>query len=274
MSELTDNKLERILEIIQSIAGGNYSEDILQLTGEDTPEPIRTIAEAVGLMMVKIEAREYHLSLLVEELKQLNEKIRENSLKTVAAMAQALEARDPYTRGHTERVARLAVAIAEDMGLKEECVEEIRIGGILHDIGKIGFSDRLFMPHEAKNPPEVIKEITRHPAIGADILKDLDFLGEALDFILSHHERPDGKGYPRHLQAEQLSLGARILAVADGFDAMTTDRPYQKGMKQEDALQILKKNSGTKYDPVCVAALEKVLLSSACGRSLPQSGEA
>jgi putative nucleotidyltransferase with HDIG domain len=259
MTDMTTENLERLLEIIRNIAAGKYSEDILQLTGDDTPEPIRTVAEAVGLMMVKIEAREYHLSLLVEELKQLNEKIRLNSLKTVSAMAQALEARDPYTRGHTERVAQLAVSIAKKLGLEEDCIEDIRIGGILHDIGKIGFSDRLFQPHESKNPPEIIKEITKHPAIGAEILKDLDFLGKALDYIHTHHERPDGKGYPRQLHGEQLLLGARILAVADGYDAMTTDRPYQKGMSREEALQILRKNSGTKWDPACIQALEGIL---------------
>lgn len=256
---LSDPALEQLLAVLQNIASGNYSDDIMRLTGEETPEPVRTLAEAIGMMMVKIEAREYHLSLLVEELKQLNARIRSNSLKTISAMAQALEARDPYTRGHTERVACLAAAVARQMGLPEDRVESVRIGGVLHDIGKIGFSDRLFQSHESKNPPEWVREITRHPAIGNEILKDLDFLGESLEFIHAHHERPDGKGYPRRLKNEEVPLGARILAVADGYDAMTTDRPYQKGMTRQGALQILWKNAGTKYDPDCVRALEAVL---------------
>ncbi len=252
-------ELARLLELIENIAAGNYSNDIMELTGTDTPEPIRTIAEAMGMMMVKVEAREYQLEMLVEELRELNGRIKENSLQTVSAMAQALEARDAYTRGHAERVAEIAAGIAVEMGL-----EQNQTAGVLHDIGKIGCSDRIFQPHEAKNPPDVVKEIMSHPSVGADILGQLEFLGDVVDIIKCHHERVDGKGYPCCIPGDKIPHGARIIAVADGFDAMTTDRPYQKGMSHEAALAILKKGSGTKWDAECVAAFEQYLPKRAC----------
>ena len=254
--------IKRLLEIIEEIAAGKYSNDIMELTRNDQPELVRAIAEAMGLMMVKVEAREYRLELMVKELEELNEKIRRGTVNTVSAMAHALAARDVYTEGHAARVAGLGVQIARQMGLKDQEVEYVRLGGILHDIGKIRFSDLLFDPHDAKNPPEVVKEILGHPAAGVEILQDLDFLGPALDYVHCHHEQPGGKGYPRHLKDEDIPLGAKILAVADAYDAMTTDRPYQKGKNPEIALGILKKHAGVKWDKKCVAAFEAVINAS------------
>lgn len=257
--EFTVDEVKRLVEIIEKIAGGYYSDDIMALTTEEQPEPVRTIAEAVGMMMVKIEAREYKLEMMVKELRALNQKIKENTIKTVSAMAHALAARDLYTEGHTARVGNLASRMARHLGLDEESVEHIRLGGILHDIGKIGFPDPLFQAHEVQNPPEIIKEIVKHPHVGVEILKDLDFLGPSLEFVHCHHERLDGKGYPRNLKAEEIPLGARVLAVADSYDAMTTDRPYQKGRSPETALAILRQNAGTRWDETCIVALESIL---------------
>ncbi|HPQ29605.1 MAG TPA: HD domain-containing protein [Desulfobacteraceae bacterium] len=251
--------VDKLLDIIQEIAKGNYSNDIMELTNEDQPETVRTIAEAMAMMMVKVEAREYRLEMLVEELRLLNEKIKQNIINVVSAMASALAARDSYTEGHTARVGDLAFKIACQLGLEQDESELIRIGGILHDIGKIGFSDKLFESHGKKNPPEIVREIIKHPAVGANILHDLDFLGPALEYIHCHHERPDGDGYPRKLKDSDIPLGAKILAVADGYDAMTTDRPYQKGMTPDVAIGILRKHAGKKWDEKCVAALAVVL---------------
>ena len=251
--------VDRLLKIIEEIAGGKYSNDIMELTREDQPETIRAVAEAVGLMMVKIEAREYRLEMMIQELENLNQTIRKNTINVVSAMAHALAARDTYTEGHTARVADLARRMAEYMGFDADQTEYVRLAGILHDIGKIGFSDALFEPHDTKNPSEMVKEIISHPTTGADILHDLDFLGPAVEYVYCHHERPDGKGYPRKLKDEDIPLGAKILAVADAFDAMTTDRPYQKGKSRQTALGILKKNAGTKWDSQSVSAVEAIL---------------
>jgi len=258
------NDLSSLLEIISNVAAGNYSDDIMALTGEGAPEPTRTIAEAMGMMMVKVEAREYQLEMLIDELKRLNEQIKRNALQTVSTMAQALEARDAYTRGHAERVATIAAGIAVELGLDNETVELVRTAGLLHDIGKIGFSDRIFQSHEGKNPPDVVKEIMAHPGAGAEILKYLDFLGEAVTIIHAHHERLDGKGYPRCLKGDDIPLGARIIAVADTYDAMTTDRPYQKAVSHEAALETLNRLAGPRLDADCVAAFERMPGTATC----------
>ena len=251
--------IQQLLSIIQDIAAGKYSNDIMALTGEDTPEPVRTIAEAMGMMMVKVEAREFKLENMLDELKALNLKIRNNTIATVSTIANALAARDTYTVGHAERVAGYAAKMARTLRMDDEAVEFVRLGGILHDIGKIGFPDDLFNPHNKKNPPEMVKNITRHPTEGAAILKNLDFLGPAVDYVHCHHERPDGTGYPRRLKADEIPLGASILAVADAFDAMTTDRPYQKGLSVDEALTILKREADKKWDRDCVNAFAQVL---------------
>jgi putative nucleotidyltransferase with HDIG domain len=241
------------------VAGGRYSGDIMDLTRPGVEEPVRTIAEAMGLMMVKVEAREFHLAELIEQLKEINQKIRRNTIATVSSMARALAARDAYTEGHAERVGRVAGKIAVEMGLDAEEAERVELAGLLHDIGKIGFPDSLFLPHDGDNPKEIVREITRHPVTGAEILKGLDFLGSATAFIRCHHERPDGLGYPERLKGADIPLGARIIAVADAFDAITTDRPYQKARTYAEALAILKAGAGTKWDADCVAAFERCL---------------
>ena len=247
-----DQAGQKLLELIQQIADGHYSDDIMALTRQEVPEPIRTIAEAMGMMMVKVEAREFRLAQLVEQIKK-------NAIATVTAMAHALAARDTYTEGHAARVAELSRKIARRLGLDEEAVEYVYLGGLLHDIGKIGFPDALFDTHGKKNPPELVKKIIKHPLIGYDILAGLDFLGPALDYVRCHHERLDGSGYPKRLKAEDIPLGARILAVADGFDAMTTDRPYQKGKSPRQALEILRKQCPHRLDPPVVEALAGIL---------------
>jgi putative nucleotidyltransferase with HDIG domain len=252
-------QLDRLLEVIADIAAGRYSNDIMELSGAHSDEPVRTIAEAMGLMMVKVEAREYRLEALVDELKGINDLIRRNTIATVTAMAKALAARDAYTEGHAERVGRIAGLLAAELGWCEKDRELVELAGLLHDIGKIGFPDALFLPHEGENPKEVVREITRHPTTGAEILRDLDFLGEAVSFIRCHHERPDGRGYPGHLKDAAIPMGARLIAVADAFDAITTDRPYQKARTPAEGLAILKAGAGSKWDRECVAAFERIL---------------
>jgi putative nucleotidyltransferase with HDIG domain len=259
IEEMTLDKLNRLIEIITDIAAGRYTSDIMELTGQDTEEPVRTIAEAMGRMLAKIEAREHHLEKLSRQVEEANERARNNIIATVTTMAKALAARDSYTVGHAERVGQLAGLIAAEMGLSEEDTKLVQLAGLLHDIGKIGFPDYLFLPHEWNTPTEIVQEITRHPTTGAEILKDLDFLGNALSYIRYHHERPDGLGYPNRLKDPDIPLGAKIIAVADAFDAITTDRPYQKAQTYLEALAILKEGSGTKWDPESIAAFERIL---------------
>ena len=234
-----------LLDVIKRIAAGEYSGEIMELTRPEYPEETRELAEAVGMMMVQIEAREFHLE-------QLNEQLKENTIKVVVGMANALSARDVYTKGHGLRVARYAARLAKRLGLPEEEVEPIRIGGVLHDVGKIGFSDKLFANSDTKPDRDMLAEIRHHPSWGVEILKGLDFLGTALDYVHAHHERMDGGGYPRGVPAGELPVGARIVAVADCFDAMTTDRSYQKGRSLDTACDILRSLAGDHLDPELV----------------------
>ncbi len=250
---------KKLLDIISDIAEGRYSDDIMELTRDDVPDTVRTIAEAVALMMVKVEAREFQLQQLVDKLKELNETIKENTISVVTAMAQALAARDTYTEGHTSRVAELSHAIARELGFEGDQREYIRLAGALHDIGKIGFPDILFANHEQRLPSNLVKEINRHPAIGVKILEPLDFLGPAIDYVAAHHERLDGRGYPRGLKGDQIPLGAQIVSVADIYDAITSERPYQETKTSDEAIAILYKFAGTRIKIEIVEALERVL---------------
>jgi len=255
------DKLNRLIEIITDIAEDRDAGDIRELTGQDTEEPLRTIAKAVGGMIAKVEAREHHLETLSRQVEESNRRTRRDIIATVTTMAKALAARDSYTEGHAERVGQISRLVAAEMGMSGEDAELVQLAGLLHDIGKIGFPDYLFLPHQGSSPPEIIQEITRHPTTGAEILKDLDFLGNALSYIRCHHERPDGLGYPNRLKAPDIPLGAKIIAAADAFDAITTNRPYQKARTFPEALGILKEGSGTQWDTECVAAFERILPS-------------
>ncbi|MBU0970686.1 MAG: HD domain-containing protein [Proteobacteria bacterium] len=227
------NEQNRLIQIIKEIAEGNYSNDIMPFTRPECPEHIREIAEAIGMMMVKLEARELRLE-------QLNEALRENTLKTIASATKAMAARDTYTRGHGNRVAAYAVRLGRRMGLDNTALKEVETAGLLHDIGKIGFTDKVFNNQDITPDSEILAEIRQHPETGVEILKDLDFLGPVLEYIHSHHEHLNGQGYPRGLSEEEIPLGARIISVADCFDAITTDRAYQKGKSRDEGFQILK----------------------------------
>ena len=257
-----DKAVERLVEVVQKVAEGNYGDEIMELTRDEVPEPVRTVAEAMGLMMVKVEAREFRLERLLDELKELNRQIKQNTIGVLSSLSQALHERDQYTQGHASRVSEYAEKTARQLGLNEEEVEHVRLGGLLHDIGKIGFPDLLFDNHGKRLPKDMVKEVTRHPAIGYRIIQDLDFLGPSLDYVHMHHERLDGKGYPRGLKSPEIPIGAQIVAAADIYDAVTTDRPYQKGMSDPEAKAILQKQAGDKLSAEVVAAFIAAVIES------------
>ncbi|MDT8447127.1 MAG: response regulator [bacterium] len=190
--------------------------------------------------------------LLLKERERL-ELERTSMLSTITSLIQALEARDKYTSGHSKRVAAYSVSIAEHMGLSEEEIDTLRIGGKLHDVGKIGVPDSLLLK-PGKLTDEEISQFRWHPSIGADILKPIASLGPMIDVVLYHHERPDGLGYPNGLKGDEIPLLARICGVADCFDALTSDRPYRKGFQQEKAYEIIREVRGTQLCPICVDA--------------------
>jgi putative nucleotidyltransferase with HDIG domain len=157
----------------------------------------------------------------------------------LAALTLALGSQDAYTQGHGRRVAAYAERIARRIGLSAEETENLRIGGLLHDIGKIAFSRKLLTNTQTRLSASMRAEIRRHPEIGGEFLKVLNMAQPVIDCVHYHHERLDGTGYPRGLKADQIPLGAKIISVADCFDALTTDRPYQRSKRPVDALQTI-----------------------------------
>lgn len=182
------------------------------------------------------------------ENSKLYEELKESYMETLTALANAVEARDTYTRGHTERVWYMAELIAREMGWEEDKLWEVKMGGILHDIGKIGVPDAIL------NKPEVLtteefEVMKQHPACGAKILEGISFLKPAIPYVLYHHERYDGKGYPARLRGEQIPIQGRLMAVVDTFDAITSDRPYRKSKGFKLAIKEIKDCSGSQFDP-------------------------
>ena len=189
----------------------------------------------------------------VSELREANDRLRRMMQSTVESLARTIEARDPYTGGHTERVGEFAHAIAAQLGLGEDELRAVAVGAVIHDIGKIGIPDAVLLKPGALDDHEW-ETMRRHPVIGSYILDELDLPAHAKAMVRHHHERYDGTGYPDGLAGEDIPLAARILTVADTIDAMTTDRPYRKALSMEVARAEIAAKSGTQFCPRVVAA--------------------
>jgi putative nucleotidyltransferase with HDIG domain len=161
----------------------------------------------------------------------------------------ALDARDTYTAGHSQRVSDMAVEICQLLGLNEKDTQKIHIAAHLHDIGKIGVADRVLFK-EGKLNDEELEQIKRHPEIGAEILSKSEHLRDLTEIVLYHHERYDGKGYPEGRKGIEIPIGARIVAICDSIDAMTSDRCYRKAHSLEYCYREIEKNLGKMYDPI------------------------
>jgi putative nucleotidyltransferase with HDIG domain len=184
--------------------------------------------------------------------------LKSSYLETVEALSRALEAKDPITSGHSDRVVRYAVATAQHMKLSEGRIEKIRYAALLHDIGKIGVEDRI-LNKAGRLSDDELQRIRKHPVIGAAILEDIDFLRDASRIIRYHHERYDGMGYPEGKGGDEVPLESYILAVADAFDAMINDRPYRKALTVEDALGIIKQEAGKQFHPIVAGVFVKIV---------------
>src|SRR3989442_672809 len=189
----------------------------------------------------------------IADLQRSANENRELFTGSVKALAAAIDGKDPYTRGHSERVSRFSVAIALGMGLPADEVEKIRISALLHDVGKIGIDDSVLKKPAALTDEE-FEIMKKHPQKGYKIMAPIPGMKEFLPGMYMHHEMVNGKGYPQGLKGDEIPLMARIVSVADTFDAMTTDRPYQQAMKFEDAVERIKSFVDTRYDAQVVAA--------------------
>ena len=183
---------------------------------------------------------------------------RDLFLKSLQMMSNAVDVKDPYTAHHSRRVSKYAVMMARVLDLPEREVERIRIGALMHDIGKIGVRGNIIRK-PSKLTEEEMELMKHHVQAGASIVGDLEILNKSADIVRSHHENYDGTGYPSGLAGEEIPLGSRIVFVADAFDALTTDRPYRKGRSWPEAFEILEAHTHTQFDPLAVEALKKVI---------------
>jgi HD-GYP domain-containing protein (c-di-GMP phosphodiesterase class II) len=197
------------------------------------------------------------LERFVHDLKRAAEENRTLFLSSIQMLAGAVDEKDPYTKGHSDRVTRYSVILATEMALTQEEVEKIRISAQLHDVGKIGIEDRILKKPGALTPEE-FEIMKTHTTKGATILRPVEMLKEMIPGIELHHESLDGRGYPFGLKGDQIPLMPRIITVADTFDAMTTNRPYQAAMDPEYVVRIINSLANTKFDPRVVAALTAV----------------
>lgn len=229
----SEGRVIGVLQSINKLKGGKFTKDDL--------EGFISLADQVAIAIEK--------SRLYQEL-------RDTFFCAAEALADAIEKRDPYTGGHTKRVLQYSVAIGKYLDLKESELERLRLAAVLHDIGKIGIEDSILRKRDKLNPDEYEK-VKQHPVWGAEIMGHIKQLKDVIPGMRYHHERIDGNGYPDHLRNNEIPIIARIISVADTFDAITTERPYQESLSIDVAFKELKGSAGTQFDSRVVEAFLK-----------------
>ena len=225
----------------------------------------RAIENALQKRDARLEGRQLHnrlrdeVALRVAEMRLVQENQERISVATLDALVNALEAKDPYLRGHSARVADLSAGVAAQLGCDDELIEAVRTAGRLHDIGKIGIREEI-LNKQGPLTDEEYEHVKQHVLVGSQILAPLVHLEEVITYVRSHHERWDGFGYPDRLSGEQIPLGGRVIAAAEIYDALTTSRPYQEKMVPELAIDRMRDLVGTVIDPTVHRALEAVVL--------------
>ncbi len=240
------NPLAVLTETSRAIARGDFSQRVKVHSRTEFGE----LATTFNTMSEELEH-------FVEDLKRAADENHELFFNSIQMLAGAVDEKDPYTRGHSDRVTRYSVMIAQEMGLPEAMIETVRISAQLHDVGKIGIEDRILKKPGALTPEE-FEVMKTHTTKGANILRPVPQLAEMLPGIELHHESLDGRGYPFGLKGDQIPLLPRIIAVADTFDAVTTNRPYQQAHDPVEALRILHALVGKRLDPIAVEAFTRV----------------
>jgi putative nucleotidyltransferase with HDIG domain len=206
----------------------------------------------------ELEAANARLQGLLDENRELLRRMQRSYLSTISSLARTVEAKDPYTSGHTERVAEIAILLARELGFAESELPAINVGAIIHDIGKIGTPDEILLKPGPLDADE-LRTMREHPEMSSYIVADLELPAVVKQMVRSHHERFDGEGYPDGLVGEEIPLAARILSVADALDAMTSDRPYRSALPVDIACAEIQANAGTQFCPRVVEALMKSL---------------
>jgi HD-GYP domain-containing protein (c-di-GMP phosphodiesterase class II) len=234
----------------------------IELSVSGTEDTVASLREQLERTEREAAARQRQLERYAADLREVfkqerhrAQELRESYRATVRALSNAVEARDAYTGKHAERVTAYGIALARAIGLDTDLVPGIEFGFLLHDVGKVAVPDAiLFKPGPLTAEERAL--MIMHPRIGSEILRHIDFLDDAKAVVLHHHERWDGDGYPDGLAGEAIPLQARVFAVADALDALTTDRPYRPASGWADARQVIRTEAGSQFDPAIVAAYE------------------
>jgi len=237
--------VQKLAEGARRLAGGDYGTRVVIPSGNE----VGVLADAFNVMGEEIEKA-------IEQIQRAARENKELFMGSIRMLANAIDEKDPYTRGHSERVAYYSACVAKHLGMDAEEVEKVHLSGIIHDVGKIGIEDKILRKAAALTDDEY-EIMKQHPTKGLHILAAVPLLKEKAGAGLMHHENVDGSGYPDGLKGEEIPLLGRIVSVADAFDAMTTDRPYSKAMTFEAAIARLKFLAGKKFDPDCVESFEK-----------------
>ena len=263
-------------EVVEEIRKFNKELYILLLTGhKDLAPPLETIkrldiqgycekSDKFDQLLLLIESgiksikQMYEIKRINEELAESNEKLEQAYLDMVQTLRYTVEAKDAYTRGHSDRVSEYSVLIGEKLGLPEDQIKILRIGGLFHDIGKIGVPDRILLKTDKLTDDEY-SEIKNHPSIGAHILGAATIFKDIIPIVKYHHERYDGRGYPCGLKGEDIPYVARIAAVADTFDAMTSKRSYRDALNLDIVKEEIERCKGTQFDPAIADVFLEIL---------------
>jgi HD-GYP domain-containing protein (c-di-GMP phosphodiesterase class II) len=241
--------VQKLAEGARRLAGGDYGSRVAVRSRNE----VGVLADAFNQMGEEIQKA-------IEEIRRRAEENKELFMGSIRMLANAIDEKDPYTRGHSERVAYYSACVAKHLGMNPDEVERVHVSGIIHDVGKIGIEDKILRKAAALTDDEY-EIMKQHPTKGEHILEAVPLLKEKAGDGLMHHENVDGSGYPKGLKGSDIPLFGRIVSVADAFDAMTTDRPYSKAMTFEAAVARLRFLAGKKFDPSCVEAFERAFLT-------------
>jgi PAS domain S-box-containing protein len=242
--------------------GGDLSVDSSLDAGStfslDVPVKLAEPADELSELRSRLDASYQQSLIYARHIQELKRQLQRHFMATLKVMAEAIEARDVYTRGHSDRVTDLALRLAGRLGYSEQALRRLEMAGRIHDLGKIGTPDALLTKSRSLSPDE-FERVKQHVALGRKILEPLEFLHEVLPIAFSHHERWDGKGYPEGLAGEAIPLGGRILAIADAYNAMTSPRSYREAIPHKAALAIIRQGAGAQWDPGLVGVFTALM---------------
>jgi diguanylate cyclase (GGDEF)-like protein/PAS domain S-box-containing protein len=243
--------------VFRGIGLVELADQILNRAKEDGGDRVYSSVDIIKRPSVHLEEKP-DVKRLKTKIDQLSKRANQNIVESIFAFAKTIEVKDHYTGEHVEKTVSYATETAKELNLSKEEIWHITQAAILHDLGKIGISERI-LRKKGKLTKKEYEEIKKHPMIAADILRPLQFFHDIIPLILYHHERWDGKGYPYGLKGEEIPVGSRIVAIADEYQALVSDRPYRKAYSKEKAIEVLKTESNTKYDPEILKVFFKVV---------------